>query len=413
VEPVDTIPVQPWMAAAQTRAVIAALQARGGTARFVGGCVRDSVAARPVRDIDIATPDAPDVVMALLKDAGVRVIPTGIDHGTVTAVIDGHHFEITTLRHDVETFGRRARVAFTDDWAADAARRDFTINALFADADGTLYDPTGGLADLRAGRVRFVGEAGQRIVEDALRILRFFRFFAYYGRGDIDAEGFRACRERAENIDILSGERICGEMLRLLAAEDPLNAVDLMEQAGVLAHIFPVGRNTGRLGAVVSLERSLGLNDALRRMAALLDTDLDGIDRVAGRLRMSNLERARLAGVAEHRSLVAPEMDETACRRVLYAIGSQTFQDVVLLRWAETGESHEGPYRALLAFAEHWRKPAFPLRGADVLDLGVSAGPDVGRLLDRVEAWWIDGDFRAGRDEALDKLKQLIAAQVR
>jgi poly(A) polymerase len=395
------------MTAPQTRAVMAALQARGGTARFVGGCVRDSVVGRKVRDIDIATPDAPDKVMELLGAAGIRVIPTGIDHGTVTAVIENQHFEITTLRHDVETFGRRARVAFTDDWAADAQRRDFTINALFADIDGTLYDPTGGLADLRAGRVRFVGEAGLRIGEDALRILRFFRFHAYYGSGDIDRAGFEACRERAASVDILSGERICGEMLRLLAAADPLPAVALMKEAGVLDHVFPAETNIPRLSSLVRLETTLGLSDPLRRMAALLDADEKIINQVADRLRMSNAERGRLAATVIRRPLVAPGMDDVACRRVLYEIGRETFQDLVLLAWAEDGRDDERPYQALLDFAEEWRRPVFPLRGADVLDLGMTAGPEVGDMLRQVEQWWIEGDFQADRNEALARLRDL------
>ncbi|MEE8534186.1 MAG: CCA tRNA nucleotidyltransferase, partial [Alphaproteobacteria bacterium] len=227
------------MKAPATRAVVDALTADSAEVRFVGGCVRDAVAGRKVTDVDIATPDPPETVTRLLEAAGIRVVPTGIAHGTVTAVIRHRHFEITTLRRDVETYGRRAKVAFTDDWTADAARRDFTINALFCDPDGTLYDPFGGIDDLDAGRVRFVGDAVKRIKEDVLRLLRFFRFYAHYGRPPPDAEALAACRAMARALPGLSGERVSAELLRLLAAPDPAAVLALMIEAEVLAFVLP------------------------------------------------------------------------------------------------------------------------------------------------------------------------------
>ena len=220
-EPSGHLDLQTWMKADETRAMVEVLRAGGQTVRFVGGCVRDAVLERAVKDIDLATPDPPETVIERLEQAGLGAVPTGIDHGTVTAVVGEAHFEITTLRRDVETYGRRARVEFTDDWVADASRRDFTINALFCDPDGTLYDPTGGLGDLKAGRVRFIGDPAQRIDEDVLRILRFFRFHAWYGQEALDQEGFAACRALAHRLPALSGERVAGELFRLLDAADP------------------------------------------------------------------------------------------------------------------------------------------------------------------------------------------------
>src|SRR6202043_3407136 len=220
-QPAERMVPQPWMGEAATRAVLRALGAEGGAARFVGGCVRDALLGRAIGDIDIATPLAPEEVMRRLEAAAIKAVPTGIAHGTVTAVVPPRHFEITTLRRDVETFGRHARVAFTDDLAADAARRDFTMNALFLDADGNLFDPMGGLPDLRAGRVRFVGNAETRIREDVLRLLRFYRFHAHYGSGEADTAARAACRDLAHLLPTLSGERVAAETLKLLAAPDP------------------------------------------------------------------------------------------------------------------------------------------------------------------------------------------------
>ncbi len=404
------------MTAAGTRTVIGALSAEGATVRFVGGCVRDTILGRPVQDIDIATPDRPEAVIRLLERAEIRAVPTGLAHGTVTAVTDTAHFEITTLRRDVETDGRHARVAFTGDWASDAARRDFTMNAVYCGTDGSLYDPCGGLDDLRRGRVRFVGDARQRIVEDKLRLLRFFRFHAWYGRTAMDAAALAACRELAPELAMLSGERIGAETLKLLAAPDPTPVVASMADNRVLAHFLPEARNIRRLAALVSAEGLTVGAEPVRRLAALIGNgtgDANPAGAVAARLRLSAAQRRRLETLVAPPLLVTVDLDRRARRRALYRLGADDFRAVALLGWAEAGDDGED-WHDLIAEAERWTPPRFPLRGADVLALGVAPGRRVGALLGRVEAWWIDGDFAADRDAALAQLRALAgAAQAR
>lgn len=400
---------QPWMTAPETRAVVAALARDGGHARFVGGCVRDALLGRPVKDIDIATPDPPEIVMGKLEAAGLRAIPTGIAHGTVTAVAGAKHFEITTLRHDVETFGRHARVAFTADWDEDAARRDFTINAISADPDGTLHDPFGGRADLAAGRVRFVGDPEQRIREDVLRLLRFFRFHAWYGQGAPDAAAIAACRKFAPLLPQLSGERIAGEMKRLLLAPDPASAVELMIETGVMRHLLPDIGDTVRLRVLAVIEDDIGRRDALRRLAALLPGNPDTAQVVADRLRLSNAERERLAAMVAPPIAVGPALDERARRRALHRLGPSLFQDLVLLDWADSAGDAAG-HRALIAEAEAWRPIALPVRGQDIVALGIPPGPAVGRLMAALEQWWEEQDYRPTREACLAMLRALVAA---
>ncbi len=396
------------MSAPATIAVMGALMARGACARFVGGCVRDALLGRPVADIDIAVPLPPESVIALLEEAGMRAVPTGIEHGTVTAVVGRAHFEITSLRRDVETDGRHARVAFTDDWEADARRRDFTINAVFCAPDGVLYDPCGGLKDLKAGRVRFVGDPCLRIREDVLRILRFFRFHAWYGKA-ADAAALAACREAAPALAGLAAERVWHELGRLLLAPDPLPALMLMRENGVLPHVLPEARDLARLGALVRVEEEAGESDALRRLAAVLGAGGGDVAKeaaaVAERLKLSNAERGRLGALAAPPLALAAGSDRRAWRRALYVLGRDHFADLVFLEWA--GTPAEASFAGMLALAQEWTIPALPLTGRDVLGLGVPAGKRVGELLAQVEAWWIEGDFAAGRDACLAKLKEL------
>jgi poly(A) polymerase len=413
-EPAATLTPQPWMTAPETRAVLAALTQEGAVVRFVGGCVRDAVLGRPVHDIDIATHQSPHIVMRLLEAAGIRAVPTGLKHGTVTAVVGKLHFEITTLRVDVETYGRHAKVEFTDDWRGDAARRDLTMNSLFLDADGALYDPFGGLEDLREGRVRFVGKAARRIKEDVLRLLRFFRFYAHYGTPPPDAEGLAACRELAHLLPNLSGERVAGELLRLLDAPDPAGVLDLMEREGVLAQLLPEARRIERLRALVAIETGESIAPhPLRRLGAALGTDKAGVRTVATRLRFSNAERERLLAQVEEAAAPAAA-DEKGLRRLLYRLGPEAVRDRVLLYWAGEkaagGGTDEAAHRRYLVVIEEWLPVKLPLRGADAIALGVAKGPEVGRLLGCVERWWIDGDFQAGREACLAKLRDLIAA---
>ena len=406
------IDIQPWMTATETTNVMVALTADGEPARFVGGCIRDAILGLSVGDIgdldiDIATPAPPKTVIARLAAAGIKTVPTGIDHGSVTAIVDAAHFEITTLRRDVETFGRHARVAFTDDWAVDAERRDFTMNALFSDVDGTLYDPTGGFADLRAGRVRFVGDAAARIEEDALRLLRFFRFHALYGRLPPDAVALAACRAMADRLASLSGERIWSEMRRILLAPDPAAALDLMAEYSVLDHVLPELRPRARLAALCQLEDRLGLeSDANRRLSAVIDVTPDEAASLARRLRLSRREGSRIAAVAEHIQVLNSGMDAKTSRRALYQLGAQLFRDAILIGWAGDGvAAWAGPWRV----AEGWTPPAFPLKGADALALGVAKGPAVGRVLGGVKEWWMDEDFGPDRAACLRRLRKEAA----
>lgn len=409
--PAATLPSQDWLRAEETRAVIAALTAEGSEARFVGGCVRDAVLGRTVQDIDIATPERPDRVVALLESAGIRAVPTGIDHGTVTAVIGRAHFEVTTLRLDVESYGRHARVRYTDDWLVDSSRRDLTINTLYCDLHGQIYDPHGGLADLRAGRIRFVGEAETRIREDVLRLLRFFRFRAHYGKGEPDPEGLAACTRLAPLVEGLSGERVAGEMLRLLEAPDPAEEIARMIAAGVMAPLLPQAVHVERLRALVTIEASRGENDPLRRLGALIEPDSAGA--IAARLVLSNAERTRLAAMTDPGDVPDPGSDERTQRALIYRLGVQAYIDRALLAWAETlscgSQACDSDWVGLLALAESWTPTALPVRGRDALALGLAPGPGVGDALAAVEAWWIDGDFQADRDAALIKLREVVA----
>jgi len=393
---------QPWMDAPTTLAVIAALSADGAPARFVGGCVRDAILERPVKDIDIATSSTPEQVIALLERAGIRAVPTGINHGTITAVTGGAHFEVTTLRHDVETFGRHARVAFTDDWEADAARRDFTMNALFCDPDGTLYDPTGGLDDLKAGRVRFVGAARERIEEDVLRLLRFFRFQAWYGVAAPDTEAIEACREMADRLPMLSAERVWAELSRLLAAPDPSAMLDLMSETGVLDQVLSEAGDRARLARLGALEsRHAVAADAIRRLAAALGGGAVDTRGLGDRLRMSRRDCDRLGKILKNAGLIAPDAGARETRRRLHRLGVALFRDIVLVDWAADEPDRSDLWRA----AGDWSPVELPVGGDDVMALGIPKGPRVGRLLRRVEKWWVGEDFAPDRAACLAHLK--------
>ncbi len=408
-DPAGKIASQDWMTAAETKAVIAALTRKGAIVRFVGGCVRDAILGRKVKDIDIATHDPPETVIKLLEAARIKAVPTGIEHGTVTAVVDRAHFEITTLREDVETYGRHAKVAFTDDWKADAARRDFTFNAIFCGPDGTLYDPFGGIADLHAGRVRFVGDPETRIKEDVLRLLRFFRFHAHYGKGDPDQAALSACRKLAHFLPTLSGERVAGEILRLLSAADPASVFDLMQTDGVLSHVLPEAEHIRKLAVLAAIENELGENDPLLRLASVLRPDSGIAQAVAERLRLSRAERERLA------ALVAPEIpvtvtgEEKIHRRELYCLGAARYRDLAFLAWADSPAANDSRFQAMLASMQDWKPKELPIKGRDVLALGVENGPKVGNFLRTVEEWWIDNDFTPDRAACLEKLRKLAA----
>lgn len=416
-QPTGQLPPQPWMRTAQTRAVFAALEANGKEARFVGGCVRNAVFGLPVKDIDIATPEKPEAVMELLQAAGIRAIPTGIDHGTVTAVIGDEHFEVTTLRVDVETDGRHARVAYTDDWQADAMRRDFTINTLSCSPEGDIYDPLTGMEDLGNRWVRFVGLAKERIEEDVLRLLRFYRFQATFGGGTIDRDALAACRLLAPRLKELSAERVQSELFRILDAPNPADTFILMNGERVLEHVLPEARDFGRLRMMSWLETTAirvpsVVPDTLRRFAALLEDDPAGHEELAKRLRFSNQQAQRLKQMTCGTCAPTPEMDAHDQKLALYDVGADGFRDLVLLQWAhemslEPRHRHQRTeqWLEMVETADNWVQPEFPIRGQDVLDLGLDHGPRVGELLNIVEGWWRDGDFKGDRDQCLEKLK--------
>lgn len=405
----------PWIDAPASQRVIGALEAvRPGSARFVGGCVRNAIMRRPAGDIDIATQLPPLEAKAALEAAGVKVFETGIEHGTITAVADHQPFEITSLRRDVETDGRRAVVAFTEDWAEDAQRRDFRLNAIYAGPDGALYDPTGhGVEDARAGRVIFVGEPEHRIREDYLRILRFFRFNAWYARDGFDEAGLKACGDLAGGMAGLSAERVWAEFKKLLDAPDPRRAVRAMAAAGVLAQILPRTRGLEVFERMAATEAAQFLTpEPLLRMAALLEPGAEPAREAAQRLKLSNDERQRLVRIAEPDgprlvSFLSPK----EVRRALYLLGKETFCDRVRLAWAMNDKDAAAPqWRALLAMAEGWSRPVLPIDGRQVQAAGVEAGPKVGEVLREVEAWWIDSDFTMDELSVIERLKAVAQA---
>ncbi|TPG43403.1 CCA tRNA nucleotidyltransferase [Sphingomonas koreensis] len=372
-----------------------------GQARFVGGAVRDTLLGLPVADVDIATALEPAEVMARLKAGGLRVVPTGIAHGTVTAVLPDGPIEVTTLRHDLETDGRHAVVAFTADWQADAARRDFTMNALYADpSTGAVVDYFDGLADLRAGRVRFIGDPLERIAEDHLRILRFFRFHARFG--DVpDPAGLAACTARANDLMALSRERIAAELLKLLVAKGAVETIALMVDRGILAPVLPEIEAAGvaRLAALAAREGEAGIApDAIRRLAALLPADAKVTDLIGARLKLSNADRKRLNAAVE-------PLATMPWRALGYRLGITGAIDRLLL-----SDRRDAPADA--AALAGWTPPQLPLSGGAIVARGVAKGPEVARLLRAIEQQWIDEDFPdAARVEAI--ADQLVGAWLR
>jgi poly(A) polymerase len=395
-----------WLQAQETQAVLSALNTGGAETRVVGGAVRNALLRLPVHEADLATTAPPDQITALAEAAGLTAIPTGIAHGTVTVVAGGKSFEVTTLRRDVETFGRHAKVAFTDDWKADAARRDFTMNALYADADGRVFDPLGGEADLQAGIVRFIGDPQMRIKEDYLRILRFFRFQAGYGKGPIDQAGLAACIALRCGIEGLSAERVWSELRRLLVAPRALAVVETLYDYGLLTGILHGVPRLLPFAALAAIERRLGLEaDAILRLAALTVFVDEDVARLAARFRLSNAEQAVLRLGAEPLAVA----DETAAKALLYRLGETAYRRALLLAWAASGASADGEsWRGLYALPERWRAPEFPLRGDDIAALGLK-GPEIGRVLRTVEQSWIAGGFKCDREGLLDRARAVMA----
>jgi poly(A) polymerase len=394
--------LHPWMTAPETVQVMTAL----GDARFVGGAVRNAMLGATVADVDIAVPMKPEEVLARLKAHDIKAIPTGLEHGTVTALAGGKLFEITSLRRDVETDGRHAVIAFTEDWAEDAARRDFTINAMYAALDGEIFDYATGIEDLIAGRVRFMGEARSRIAEDYLRILRLFRFHAWYGKGEIDAQALRAAAEARDKLQTLSGERVARELLRLLEAGNPAPVLRMMAATGILSELLPGALQLPRLERLATIDAdNFFARDGLLRLAALLPDDTALAGQVADRLRLSNAERARLVGLLGGGPKIVSWLSAQGARGLLYRIGPARFRDRVLLQWAAAPRDAGAiQWRMLLTMAENWQQPRFPLTGRDVMAAGVAHGPEVGKVLSALEDWWVAADFAPDEGALRDRL---------
>ncbi|MDD9910901.1 MAG: CCA tRNA nucleotidyltransferase [Ahrensia sp.] len=391
-----------WLDDELVQGLLALLNSGGEEARVAGGAVRNALMGQPVADIDIATTMLPDAVSMLLEKAGYKIVPTGIAHGTVTAVAKGRAFEITTLRRDVATDGRHAQVAFGRDWEADAKRRDLTINALYMDADGKVLDRVGGLADIEARVVRFVGDADRRIREDYLRILRFFRFFAWYGQHRPDADGLKACTRLKGGLSHLSAERAWQELSKLLAAPDPSRAILWMRQTGVLSAVLPESEKWGidALPGLMAAERDEKWPpDPLLRLMAIIPPRVDVIEGMVARLKLPNKVRDRLHAWSNH-AVPDARGEPDQFRRLLYRSDVAAITDRLRLAIARQDE-HAASYRRLLTEAETWEKPTFPLSGKDLLASGMEAGPQVSKRLTELEEAWMESDFTLSKEALL------------
>lgn len=382
-----------------------------GSTRFVGGCVRNALWGEAVADIDLATTLTPDAVIEALKAADIKCVPTGIDHGTVTAVIKGKPFEITTLRKDVVTDGRRAVVAFTEDWLEDAQRRDFTVNALYATPDGTVYDPLEqGFDDIESRRFRFVGVAGNRVKEDYLRILRLFRFVAWYGReATITQEALKACRDHKAGLRTLSAERVWSEVKKLLSAPDPSRSIRILLQQDFLEVILPEASNSDGLDHLVRLEAREDLKpDPMLRLMAMMGREPLSATLLAKRLKFSNREKSRLVSWASDGEVLSHDMTEREKMQAIYRSGKQVILDRTRLRAAGATDPVESAnWMSFAKFATEWTPPDFPLRGSDLMSAGVPKGPKVGKAMKALEALWIRSGFSTEKAQLLAALKML------
>lgn len=410
-----------WLGEKHLQRLLAALKEGGEEARVAGGAVRNALIGQPVADIDIAATTVPEETIRRAEAAGFKTVPTGIEHGTITAIGGGKAYEVTTLRADIETDGRRAKVIYGRDWKLDAERRDFTINALYADADGTVVDLVGGVADIEARRLRFIGEPEARIREDYLRILRFFRFFAWYGDGRPDAEGLKACARLKDGLSRLSAERVWSELKKLLSASDPSRALLWMRQAGVLTAVLPESEKWGidAIHGLVRTEKDLGWNAGpLLRLEAMVPPDAARMKVLAERLRFSTSEGERLKQWA---LTASPESKttETELAKRLYFGNRDGFLDRLRLalaaartRAVEDNQAmlEAGGYSRLLGFALKWEKPTFPIKGADLTELGASPGPKLGATLKNLEKEWVDSGFAMDRGALLKRAAKALEA---
>ncbi len=401
-ESVQKIEPQAWMKSPQTKAVMDVLDERGGKTFFVGGCVRNTLLMLGVEDVDIATIWTPQEVTEKLEAAGIKVIPTGIEHGTVTAVSGGKGYEITTLRKDVETDGRRAVVAFTDKWEEDAQRRDFTMNTLLADRAGNIFDPTGeGLADLKARRVRFVGDPAQRIAEDYLRILRLFRFHAMYGKGDIDPQALAACRSAADKITTLSAERITHEFFKTVAADEPEIILEIMFENNILKRFFYPEYDKKLLGHFCEFQKRYGLIALPSRLFVLAGMKLSNINDMAKLLLFPKVFRKDIDALSK--VLEAEDLSgEQAVKVAVYRFGRVIAAQALMLELA-LDRVMNGFAPKALEIIQKWEVPNLPVSGNDLMKAGIPEGPELGRKLSEIEEWWIAEGFTPSREACLQR----------
>ena len=394
----------PWLKEKPLAELLVVLDRDGEEARVVGGAVRNALLGLPHGDIDIATTALPAEVTRRAQAAGFKAVPTGVDHGTVTVVIEGRPFEVTTLREDVETFGRHATVKFGRDWKRDAQRRDFTMNGLSLSPDGEVHDHVGGVADLKAQRVRFIGDAATRIAEDYLRILRFFRFHAYYGEGHPDAEGLHAVIAARAGLEQLSRERVRMELMKLLLAPHAVPVLAVMAEAGLLGSVLGGVPYLASFANIVKVEAALGVSpDAARRLGALGVWIAEDAERLWQRLRLSNAEHERLAAL-DGWWRVSPAMSEASARELIYRIGPEHFTERALLAWARSWNgARSAEWHVLATLPRRWPAPAFPLKAADFIARGVEKGPSLGAAVARAEEAWIKSGFPMER-KALDQM---------
>jgi poly(A) polymerase len=406
-----------WLQSGALKALLAALDRDGEEARVVGGAVRNALLHLAVSEVDVATTAVPDEVIRRVEAAGWKAVPTGIEHGTVTVIIGGAPFEVTTLRQDVETYGRKARVVFGRDWIADAQRRDFTVNALSASADGTVYDYVGGLSDIAARRVRFIGDPAKRIAEDYLRILRFFRFHAWYGAGAPDPAGLHACIAAREGLASLSRERVRMELLKLMPAPHAAPALAVMAEAGLLGAVLGGVPLLASYENTVKAEAAMGLpGDAVRRLGALGVLVEEDANRLAERLRLANAEADRLRAL-EHWWRVSPANGDHVARALLYFVGPESFVDRVLIAWSRSpAGAADRAWHELAGLPQRWTAPVFPLKAADLMSRGIVAGPELGAALRLAEEFWIESGFpmdRAALDALADRAVQEASVRLR
>ncbi len=384
----------PWLTSGAAAKVLALLNGDGEEARVVGGAVRNALMDLPPGDLDIATTALPEEVMRRAKAADIKSVPTGLEHGTVTLVVDGQPFEVTTLREDIETFGRKAKVAFGRDWQRDALRRDFTINGLSVSSDGVVHDHVGGLIDIDARRVRFIGDPDRRISEDYLRILRFFRIHAAYGEGPPDREGYLACIRGRAGIAGLSAERVRMELLKLLVADGAVAAVEAMADGGLLLQVLGGVAYLGPFAAMIAVEAELSrAPDPVLRLGALGVAVTEDARRLAQRLRLTNAEAKALDSMG-HRWWRLKGMDDSIARRRLYRLGEARYRDRMMMAWARDGlGADDATWKALVTLPDRWKAPTFPLKAADFIERGVAKGPGLGHVIALAEDVWLAQDF--------------------